>query len=72
MVSRDDELQRRLADGDISLVNTEAELEEEKPLKKARSKAEVTRVRQGYLLIFLNTTNVVIAGLIALKTFGLI
>jgi hypothetical protein len=43
-----------------------------KPLKPARSEAELTRVKQGKALIFLNCLNVVIGCLIALKTFGLI
>jgi hypothetical protein len=43
-----------------------------KPLKPARSQAELTRVRQGYLLITLNCLNVCIGGLIALRAFGII
>lgn len=55
-------------------VETDALLHEKpkKPLKPARSQAELTRVRQGYLLISLNCLNVCIAALIALKTFGII
>ena len=41
-------------------------------LKPARSHAELTRVRQGWALIVLSLTNVAVAALIALKTFGLI
>lgn len=43
-----------------------------KPLKHARSQAEITRVKQGKALIFLNCLNVCIGCLIALKTFGII
>jgi hypothetical protein len=44
----------------------------QKPLKPARSEAELTRVKQGKALIFLNCLNVCIGCLIALKAFGLI
>lgn len=50
----------------------EYKVKEEKPLKHARSQAELTRVKQGKTLIFLNCLNVCIGCLIALKTFGLI
>jgi hypothetical protein len=56
-------------------VETEALTEKPKkpkPLKPARSQAELTRVRQGYFLISLNCLNVCIGALIALKTFGII
>jgi hypothetical protein len=67
--------EQEVAEADLKLIKTEVESiqhKEQKPLKKARSQAELTRVRQGYLLITLNLTNVCIAGLIALKTFGII
>jgi hypothetical protein len=44
----------------------------QKPLKPARSQAELTRVKQGHALIWLNCLNVGIGCLIALKTFGII
>jgi hypothetical protein len=44
----------------------------DKPLKPYRSEAEKIRVRQGYVLICLNLTNVTIAGLVLLKTFHVI
>ena len=43
-----------------------------KPLKPARSQAELTALKQRRVQIFLVSTNVVISALIALKTFGLI
>jgi hypothetical protein len=48
------------------------EIKKAKPLKKARSQAELTRVRQGYALVLLSFTNVSLTVLIALKTFGII
>lgn len=50
----------------------EEPVKKSKPLKPARSQAELTRVRQGYLLISLNCLNVCIGALIALRAFGLI
>lgn len=47
-------------------------VETTKPLKHARSQAELTRVKQGKALIYLNSLNVCIGILIALKTFGII
>jgi hypothetical protein len=43
-----------------------------KPLKPARSKAELTRVRQGWVLICLNSINVTLGILTVLKVFGVI
>jgi hypothetical protein len=63
------------AKADVALIEAEVKetkKQKRKKLKKARSQAELTRVRQGYLLIMLNCLNVCIAGLIALKTFGII
>lgn len=63
-----------LEDAELARIRAEvsAETHDGKPLKKARSRAELTRVKQGHLLIMLNCLNVIIAGLIALKTFGFI
>lgn len=65
------ELGELVGQADIALIETEAN-QVKKKLKRARSQAELTRVRQGYLLITLNCLNVCITGLIALKTFGII
>lgn len=43
-----------------------------KPLKRARSQAELTAVKQRRTQIILVATNVLISALIALKTFGII
>lgn len=43
-----------------------------KPLKPARSKAELTRVRQGWILISIGCLNVCLSALIAFRAFGLI
>jgi hypothetical protein len=65
-------------EGEAEAIRLAAEAEVEvkkkkvKPLKPARSQAELTRVRQGYLLISLNCLNVCIGGLIALRAFGII
>lgn len=42
------------------------------PLKHARSQAELTRVRQGWVLIALAATNVVITSVVLLHSFGII
>ena len=42
------------------------------PLRHARSQAELTRVHQGWALIVLNIGNVLIAGAVALKVFGIV
>jgi hypothetical protein len=41
-------------------------------LKPARSRAELVRVRQGWVLIFLAATNVSVGALTLLKVFGVI
>lgn len=46
--------------------------EKVKPLKHARSQAELIRVRQGWMLISLNCLNASMTILILLKTFGII
>jgi hypothetical protein len=46
--------------------------EEKKELKPARSQAEVTAIKQRNIQIVLVATNVIVTGLVALKTFGLI
>ena len=43
-----------------------------KPLKHARSQAELTALRQRHIQICLVATNVLLSGLIALRTFGII
>jgi hypothetical protein len=45
---------------------------DEKPLKPYRSEAERRAVTQRNIQILLTATNVCIAGLVALKVFGLI
>lgn len=44
----------------------------DKPLKKARSKAELTRVRQGYVLIVLTSINVTIGLLLLAYQVGIL
>lgn len=46
--------------------------EKHKPLKPARSKAEVTAIKQRNVQIALVATNVCVSVLIALKTFDII
>lgn len=42
--------------GDLSRRSEQAEQKAEKPLKHARSRAEITRVRQGYALLVIALT----------------
>lgn len=46
--------------------------EDKKPLKKARSEAELTRVRQGWTLIVLSSFNVAIALLLLAYQLGIL
>lgn len=43
-----------------------------KPLKPARSQAELQAVKQRNIQIILVATNVIVTSLVALKTFGLL
>lgn len=45
---------------------------EEKPLKKARSQAELTRTRNSNILLLYATITTITNVLVALKVFGLI
>lgn len=64
--------EREFAEAEIDLIQTEIKAKNHKPLKPARSEAELTRVRQGWMLISLNCLNVTMTVLILLKTFGII
>lgn len=41
-------------------------------LKPARSHAEITRVRQGWALIYLNLLSITIVAILALREFGIL
>lgn len=45
---------------------------EEKPLREARSQAELTRVKQGWAMIILQILALVGTGLVVASQFGLI
>jgi hypothetical protein len=56
-------------------IEREAEIiqpKEEKPLKHARSKAELIRTRNSNIMLFFATTQASCTILILLKTFGII
>lgn len=48
------------------------EVKPKKPLKAARSQAELTALSQRKIQIVLSCTNIFISALIALKAFGII
>jgi hypothetical protein len=54
-------------------VDAEAKLKtKDKPLKPARSKAELTRVKQGWALIMLSSFNVTLSLLILAHQLGIL
>lgn len=64
--------ERVLVTPEEAIIHIEAEAKKHKPLKAARSEAELTRVRQGWMLVSLNCLNASMTVLILLKTFGII
>jgi hypothetical protein len=57
---------------ETAVTDTEKKAEKEKPLKPARSEAELTAIKQRNLQILLVATNVVIGGLTVLKVYGIL
>lgn len=68
------DLAEAVAKADVALIETEAEAikHEGKPLRHARSQAELTRVKQGWALITLSSINLMIALLILAHQLGIL
>jgi len=71
---RDEEMEkrRRVEQDEKSQAEVERQEESEESLKKARSQAELTRVRQGWAQIALMGINIALATVILLNQLGVL